>query len=211
MKLANIVLAGSLSPSMFDKYFFIKHEIIMEEEMIGKPVFDPLGLTNVITKNYTVVITNGQILIENSNDTDFQIEEVALKILKATTNESIFIIAMGFNYHRFFSIEGTTMEEITRKSFYNEKVPILTDHFSASDSSFGIYASTNFRDARMKLEVKPFLTHQVGQTLLSEPSMGFLFNFHFEINNNWQLLEKALTDFNDYTEKSNEIFSTFKY
>jgi hypothetical protein len=204
----NIVLAGAFGLPIFDKYFFIKNNIIKEEEMLVGTIFDAIGAIQVVCKKFNIVIASNQFIITGTNEDDSDtINDVISKIVSASSG-SIKINAMGMNFHWHLGDKNQALEKTSRDYFYNDKINLMANFFKSSDSMFGFYASTNFKDARLKLDVKPAIVNKI-QEGVKENYILFAFNFHFDVKDNTQAL-KNISEYSSYKEESRKIILTYK-
>ena len=208
LKIKNIVLIGAFNPSMFDKYFFIKNNIVKEEDILPTSVFNQPGACQLITEKFHFFITTNQVvltdLLPGKNDIGINQTLLSISQIGAFAN----VTASGINFHFFMEKDEKSIEELSREYFFNERLRI-NEFFKSDDSMFGTYLSTNFKDSRLKLDVKP-------NTVVPNPVeierlvIAFIFNFHFEVNNKLDILYKSLNEYNEYEEYSNKIISTYK-
>ncbi|MFA6090001.1 MAG: hypothetical protein WC755_09165, partial [Candidatus Woesearchaeota archaeon] len=90
----------------------------------------------------------------------------------------------------------------------NDKVEIFSKHFDNSDAVFGVYASKNFKNSRLKLDVKPSKVQELNNLQIArkdtEPKqvINFIFNFHFDIKNNE--ITEIVSHIENYKEYINE-------
>lgn len=209
----NIVLIGnfqSLIPS-FDKYFFIKNNIVAENEILPNSIFDTIGGVQLISNKFYIIITGNQIAVtatkpENNDD---KINSVLSAIIKAAN--IINIEALGINFHIFIVDNSVTMEELSKKYFFNEKIDVFSKYFNTPDTRYGAYASINFKDARLKLDIKPSVILSNADQKKQE-GINFAFNFHFDIKSKIDNSEviKYLGDYNLYEDETGKVISLYK-
>jgi len=208
----NIVLVGLFNVQQLDKYFFIKNEIVKDEDILKGSIFDSIGgVTQLVCENFNVLISAQQIIITDSKpeNNDNGIADIISKILKSATD--IKITALGINFHWFLSDEKISLEEFSRRLFYNDKVELFNKCFISKDYMFGAYASTNFKNSRLKLDVKPTITHNSLDNSVYNV-IDFSFNFHFDNKNKFDNVEilNYLSEFDSYKSESEKIISIYK-
>jgi len=211
LKIKNIVLVGVFNPNLFDKYFFIKNEIIKEDEILAGSIFGVIGGMQLICSRFHIVISINQIIISSvlpENDDD-DISNIILSIIK--TGEIVNVTALGMNFHWFLEDGTKSLEETSKEHFYNDKIEIFSKFFKSDDAMFGAYASADFKDSRLKLDIKPNRLHDNNKKVIQN-AIAFAFNFHFDIKNSSDNTEltKLLTDYSAYREESNRIISLYK-
>ena len=212
LKIKNIVLVGLFNPNVFDKYFFIKNGIIKEEEILAGSIFGVIGGMQLICSRFHIVISINQIIISSAmpgNDDNDVISNIILSIVK--TGEIANVTALGMNFHWFLEDETKSLEETSKGFFYNDKIEIFSKYFTTADSMFGAYASTNFKDSRLKLDIKPNKLHDNNKKVIQNV-LVFAFNFHFDIKNSNDNAEltKFIVDYSAYREESKRIISMYK-
>lgn len=207
-RIKNIVLVGKFNPASFDKYFFIKNEILKEEEILTGSIFGALGGMQLVSNKYNIIISINQIIISATNPEkdDDEIEATIISLIKGA--KKVNVVALGMNFHWHIEDSEKSMEIISKEFFYNDKLDLFTKFFNSEDALFGAYASINYMDSRLKLDIKP---NNIIDNASKKNVMNFAFNFHFDIVNrddNSELI-KYLSDYNAYKEKSEEIISIF--
>ncbi len=207
LKVRNIVLVGVFSPQQFDKYFFIKNNILNEEEIIAGSSFGGLGV-QVITEKFNIVIGLGQIIFTSVNPEDSQIlYNVASLLVKSST---IHCSAMGLNLHWYMS-GFESPANTSQKLFYSKEIALYSNFFKQDDANFGAYASKDFKDARLKLDIKPKTIEDVLNSKV-ENIISFEFNFHFDVKNqssNDELLN-YLSAYSEYEKEGNNVMSIYQ-
>lgn len=213
----NIVLAGVFNPAIFDKYYFIKNNVVGEDEILSSSVFDPSNTIQLISNKFSVVVIFNQIIITDSDGSSSdEIYTIAMKIIETMKNPAAIaggvvqsmLNAIGINFSWFLKDADEPLSKTTKKHFYNNDLELYRKYFNSDDSAFGIYASSNYQDSRLKLEIKPTLSleHRTGS--IAE-TIGFIFNYHFDINNNYQQAINVLENYETYKLHTEEIISNY--
>ncbi len=203
LKVRNIVLVGSFNPSTFDKYFFIKNRILQEEEILPNSLFESIGV-NLLSAKFQITITFNQFIINSFED---KIIEILVSIIKAANISKV--TALGFNFNWFLTGEGKSIEQISKNYFYSDKINLFSKYFDTADAMFGVYASKNIKDARLKLDIKPSVFQEINNPD-SQNIIHIVFNFHFDIKNkDGSELLKYLNDYDYYTEENKKIVSLY--
>lgn len=207
LSIKNLVIVGFFDIVIFDKYFFIKNKIFTEEEILPVSKFDT-NSSQVSTENIDIFINANQILItfkklEVADNT--QLKEIAVLIIREGKLSKI--NAFGFNFHYIFDNVGS-LELLSKQMFYNNKVPLFSKFFTSDDSVFGIYASTNFKNGRLKLEGRPARLLDASQQ--PKDIIVFIFNYHFD-NTNKSNVEviTAISEFDEYESHSQQVISIY--
>jgi len=208
LKIRNIVLVGLFNLNDFDKYFFIKNEILAEGDFQNNYIYQPPNIIQINTKTIQVVILPTQFIATSLNPLEVtdNIATIVRLILKNSKTSSI--SGLGINFQWFFSDEKKSMHEIS-KQFINPADSVQNSEFNTQDSHFGLYMSKNFKDARLKLDIKPSIISEKSNKI---EAIQFAFNFHFEINStNVEDIDKFLSDYADYYQKASNIMSFYNY
>src|SRR3990172_6344791 len=122
----NLVLVGLFTPNTFDKYFFIKNNIVTEEEILPISIFDPVGgYIELVTNKFNILIGLQQIIVTASKpeNNDDGIDRILLLITKLGNVKNV--SALGVNFHWFLSDNIISFEELSKKYFYNEKIELF--------------------------------------------------------------------------------------
>lgn len=213
LKLCNIVLIGAFNPLDFDRYFFIKNEIINGEEIDGQPLFLP-ELVQLIIPNFQIIINHQQIIIneiKSNNDSD-EIAKILIKIVESSS--TVIITGSGLNFNWFISEsnEGKTVAELSKELCFNNNNKIQTSFFNDGDAKFGFYSSMDMMNTRLKLDAKPINYREIGK-LEEGIALKFEFNFHKdykERDKSKTELVELLQKYADYKNKAKEIIEVLK-
>jgi hypothetical protein len=207
----NIVLVGQFSPTIFDKFFFIKNEIFKEEDIKPNSIFANPSTIQVITNRFQIVIAINQIVISAVEPKkENELHNIASSLVQCGNIKTT--TAMGINFHWFLSDPSKSLEEYSREIFFDNKYELYTKYFNKSDALFGIYASVDFRDSRLKLDVKPVKSQLIQLANLNMPdSVNFIFNFHFDIKQKEDFTEllNYLMDYDIYLKESERMISLY--
>ena len=210
LKIKNIVLAGIFNPTIFDKYFFIKNGLIKDEEILSNSVFGVLGNVQLVTNKINFSINANQIVVTDlmPNENINEIEVLIAAFIKAAN--LINITGLGINFNWFLDDKAKTIPQLTREYFYSDDITLFSKYFNTEDASFGVYASRNFGNSRLKLDVKPSLVQELNNPIL-QSVIHLSFNFHFDIknkDNNSEVLE-YLKDYGMYKKESENIMLNY--
>jgi len=212
LKGRNIVLAGAFNTPSFDKYFFIKNNIIRESDLTPNSFRTDLNISQIVAKSFNILITPPQIVINLINETDAgKLEDIASKIIEA--GDIIQLNAIGFNFNWNFVDSVKNVTELSKEYFYNDKIQTLNSYFNKPDSKYGFYASTNFENARLKLDVKPTSNTRISSTGVEKSeTIQFLFNFHFDMPKESKAIEAInyIKEYGKYKNHSSEIMDKYK-
>lgn len=206
----NIVLVGSFNVNTFDKYFFIKNQIVNESEILAGSIFDPIGgVIQLVSNNFNVVISTQQVIISATKLENDGIEKIMFQIIQS--GNIVTSTALGINFHWFLSDDSIPLAELSRKLFFNDKVEVFNKFFNTADSMYGAYSSTNFKNARLKLDVKPnVISNPINKS--TQSVINFTFNFHFDVQNKSDVNEVLgyLNEYDLYRIESEKIMSIYK-
>lgn len=207
LKIRNIVLIGSFNPIAYDRYFFVKNEIVTDEQITEKCVFLP-QMVQLVTPRIHLVINPLQLVL-NSVSSEDKTDELAAVLLRfMATAKDVIVTGSGMNF-KWFLTQGTGAElsEFSRALCFNPSNKIQTTFFDEDDATFGFYSSKNVLECRLKLDVKPirFKTHEIDE---EESALQFEFNFHKdykEPGNEKKILENILTHYLEYWIESEKM------
>lgn len=210
IKIRNIVIVGIFDTNFFDKFFFFKNKFVSEEEILDNSSFNNLGLVNLVTPKFQILIQINQIVITSNepNNDNIKLDEISSKLIRDANLTNI--TAFGINFHWFLIDESLDLKDLSKSFFYSPNIKILSNFNDSEDSMYGVYASKNVLNARLKLDIKPNILQD--NTLNKLDTIGFAFNFHFDIsekNANSEVLEK-IKDYNYYKEESSRMISIYK-
>jgi len=212
LKIRNIVLVGAFDTLGFDKYFFIKNEIVRDEQITDKSVFLP-QLVQLVTPTVHVVINPAQFVI-NAINTEDKSDEIAQMLWKTLNSAKNYMLSgSGINFNWFVgdgSEEGHA--QFSRKLCFNPNNAIQKNFFDEKDATFGFYSSKNVSNCRLKLDVKP-IRYKTNDMVDEKSVLQFEFNFHRDYREpeaDKKNLEEILKDYNKYRAESERIMSTIK-
>jgi hypothetical protein len=202
----NIVVIGNFLPQKFDKYFFLKNNIFQEEDILEDSIF----LTEfcmVQTPKMTIQITSQQLIVVDVDP--IAVNDISILIKKVISYSHSSITASGVNFH-FYISDNDTSQNLSKKYFYFEN-NLLNKFFLEEDKiGYGYYISKNFKDTRLKLDIKPASSIDI-QKNSNQKIIQFHFNFHKDYEENSVELFFAMVDkYNSYLEESKNIISIYE-
>lgn len=210
LKMRNIVLVASHKPMDFDRYSLIKGGIVADEDILPQSNFSDQSV-NLLTQNFQLVIFPNQIILAANNpESNFSLKDVFEKLLTISKTDPT---GLGINFHWHFSEENKPLSILTKELFYDERIPILSKYFSNNDASFGLYASTDYRESRLKLDIKPIsIPHFEDSNLVYKEVVNFQYNFHFDIYDDLTRgsIAKWIKDYEHFQNLSREITFIYK-
>lgn len=205
--LQSFVIVGAYNPRNFDKHFFIKNEVIQENEMNDGTIFDAIGAIQVLSENISIIVTMNQIAVtafndENGNARFFKIVQSILDVTDLTS-----VRAVGSNFHWGCFDSSITLNALSKKLFFNQTNGVLNRFFNQADTLYGYYTSTNYLDSRLKLEIKP---QNANPENLNTEHLLYIFNYHHEIKTNERKSDvlKQWQDFDKYFVHSYEVMQS---
>lgn len=211
LNLRNIVLVGLFDPAAFDKYSFIKNSILKEEEILPDSFLGNPGGVQLSTGKYQLLITFNQIVLNAKDPGDnTRIHELFSKIMNFEGIRNL--VAMGINFNWHLTDDSKNIHELSKDLFYNDKVKIFGTYFGNSDARFGAYASANYKDSRLKLDIKPANIRLIDGKIVNIDIINIQFNFHFDIKKGEGKAEilKWLSEYEAYQNYSKEISSNYQ-
>lgn len=203
---SNILIRGIFTPSKFDKLFFIKSELIKEDEFLDECVFTT-DVSKIITESLIITIRFNHVLVANRKDfrSDF-IKDLIFRIIKDDSSECN---ASGINF-KWFVFNDEELEQHTKKVFFPTKSNVINKHFDSDNSAYGYYASKDFKGSRMRMDIKPSVVKNIKDDS-EEKILVFEFNFHlkFQQDNNTELIER-LGNYRLYLDEAEEIVEGYE-
>ena len=209
LHIRNIVLVGMFNPLLYDKYFFIKNDLLKEEEISEKSVFGNVFGGQLNSNKFQVIFSLNQIIITSFSPEvkDEIISNFIIKFIKAAYLYNS-INAFGYNLHWYLEENIDSLEETSKHYFYRDDIDLLRNFFNNNDAMFGVYASTNIKDSRLKLDIKPTKIKDIDNNIQNK--FNFIFNFHFDLmNKDEEEREKFLSEYKLYFEESEKIMLFF--
>ena len=193
-----VIVADFFNPSAFSQYWFIKEEILKEEDIQKESLFVP-GITHVQTDKFNMLVVPDKIQItikSNNEETHNTIYKLLTLIVQGQQN--IPYKALGINFC-WELIPQDSISIYSKNLFYKENMP-LYDKFKEDNACFGVYMSQNYKNARMKLDIKPII-------LNDDKCMICNFNFHHDISEANDIINN-LQFRKEYLNKSTEIINS---
>jgi len=178
-------------------------------KLLNGSLFD-FQISQLITEKFNIVINFNQIIITATKPeiSENKIAEVISLLINAANLQNI--IAVGFNFHWYLKEESKSLEVLSKELFYSSSIDLFSSFFSDENSMFGVYASTDFKNSHLKLDVKPNKFQEINNPV-QHNIINFAYNFHFDIKdkNDNALILTYLQEYILYKKRSEEI--TTKY
>ena len=176
----NIVLVScNINTSLFSQYWFIKKEIIKEDEFLPDSMFIP-GLSNVSTNDFQITILPDKIQFALKSDSleegERCVREKFNKFIDAMENVSINAIGLNF----LWRVEDTaiSINQFGKELFCKDNA--IGNYFSEDNARYGAYYSKNCDElTRLKLDIKPIHSMENGNMLEYQLAS---FNYHSDVN-----------------------------
>ncbi|AKK73664.1 hypothetical protein OK18_14580 [Chryseobacterium gallinarum] len=186
----NIIMIGDFKPSNYDKLFFIKNEILKEDEILESSIFLP-NSSYIETNEYIIDIIDFRIAITFKNN-DLTIKQ--LNIDKFIND--IYVKKYGFNFKWALFIDDIITE--SKKLFYFKENK-LNNFFDDTTAAYGYYVSSDYENSRLRLEVNPIeLFSKIGEK--SKNALQFDFNFHFKDDDSFSQSIEKFESFEEYAK-----------
>ncbi|QOW09922.1 hypothetical protein Q73A0000_05875 [Kaistella flava (ex Peng et al. 2021)] len=190
----NIVVAGEFKPSAYDKLYFIKNEILEEEDFLEDSIFLPDN-SIVSTENFNIDIKFNRIII--SFKKKLNSEELKLDSFLSHLSATLF----GFNFKWLLIVDDFL--EFSKANFFFEQNK-LNHFFPESESSYGYSISSTFENSKVRLRINPIELVAKDGTNTKE-ALEFNFNYHF-----WDNYKETIQQFEKFESHSNKILSAYE-
>lgn len=201
---SSIVLLGNFKPVIFDKLFFIKNELISEENFLESSIFTP-NFSRIETADLILLIESNKIVLVSRSNNSELLKLISTKIIN---EQSSSLNIIGFNFKWFVFIDE--IHEYTKSKFYSPTNNSLNNNFDGDKTAYGYYMSKDFKNSRMKLDIKPNILKQINSSK-EQNILSFDFNFHIEgTNNDVSLFKESLGDYKSYVDKAEKIISEYE-
>jgi hypothetical protein len=203
----NFVIVGEFIPSKFDKYYFLKNDIFEESDILDSSVFST-EFCQLSTNKFSLLILPNQLVLTELVPENTEV--LSNTIEKISFTSDFVASAMGYNVHYYMYDDN--IKELARKYFYNENISLAKNFFDTEDANFGYYASKNFKDSRLKLDIKPnILKHHNDNR--EENILIFAFNFHRDLNiaDYKNVISNSLKELESYGVEIKKIMSVYEY
>lgn len=176
-----VIVTQDVSTTMFNQYWFIHNGIFSPEEILADSIFVP-GLTNLSTQECNLIITPNQFQFNVKSDDSTTsckcITERLMRIVEKVSGAGIQMKAIGLNFIWKIFEENIGIPQFSKRLFYLPSSN-LHQEFDVGNARFGTYASKDFLQSRLKLDIKPVISD--GRT--GDPNEFILasFNFHRDL------------------------------
>jgi hypothetical protein len=201
----NIVILGNFRPVKFDKLFFIKNNLLREEDFLENSIF-MTEFSLIETKDFTLNISQQQIVINTKNPNENNnIQNIAAEIIKI---KDIQINAVGYNLKWFMFLKNE-LNNFTKDLFYSSNNNVINKYFSSEDTVYGYYVSKNYKYSRLKLDVKPILVQKI-DTNEKRKVLNFDFNFHIDNKYTNDELSELVLEYETFINEANKIVNEYE-
>lgn len=197
-----VVINNGLDLSNLNSYWLVKNEILNEEDLIGNHIFTN-NFIQINLNKYSFTLNNNSIILTISNnyseqDYDEGVDKLILllKNLKNTLN-----LSCGINFNWVLDgLKDGEYFELSKKLFFVNNNALYQD-FEEGNPCFGAYMSKDFKDARLKLDIKPVHANQGN---INAGTLHFNFNFHRDLldSSSFDELNDYLKNWRDYKTES---------
>jgi len=201
----NIVAVGTFIPSKFDKFFFIKNNVFKENELEDS-IFSE-HFIQIRTDTVIILISSSNLSITSKDLEDPKHADFVLE--KIIENSDIHCTAIGINFDYFMYMGNNKLEEVSKKYFY-QKNTLVDSFFNVEDAAFGFYVSKDFKQARLKLDIKPQLVYDTFESK-QKNVLSFEFNFHSDLEEETSAdkILSIIKDAPDYFEETKNIMNIY--
>ena len=169
-----VVVANQFNVSIFNLLWFIKNEVLREEDVIAtESIFLPVTVQiGTVSCHLFIVPERLQITLKNPEQDRTPVAALSKMISKLPETP---YVALGMNVIWQLSFDdGNELGEFTRRNFVVPRHRLFS-HFSDANARFGTYLSKNFDIFRLKLDIKP-VTADGGTTKTEKLLLNFNFN-----------------------------------
>ena len=179
-----VIVAEFFNPSVFNQYWFIKEGILKEEDIQTESLFVP-GITHIQSNKFNMLIVPEKIQITLKCDDEEEVYNIISIILTKVTQYQTEIPykALGINF--CWKLEPNDSVSIYSRNVFCNKEIELYKAFNEENARFGAYMSQNYKNARLKLDIKPIL-------LINKECMICNFNFHHDVSNANDIINNQL-------------------
>ena len=175
---ANIVIvAKQFNPSIIDRHWLVKNEILTEADFKEGCVFIPV-LSQVRTQQFDLIVLPEQLQFSPASDLTKPAEVVSHKLGQIIDKlpETPYSAA-GINFMWQLSPPEGDTRIVCRNLFFRHGSR-LYDLFDRDDAQFGAYLSKDEMGCRLKLDIKPIIVDK-GEG--KAQALNIAFNFHRDL------------------------------
>lgn len=191
-----VVLAQSFNPTIFNRHWLVINNFVDESEIEPTSIFVQ-NVAQVVTKKFNLLVLPEQLQFNAGNESTNFIEEINTTLLPIIAKlREIPYKAVGLNLNWFIKDDKKSIQTLTSEMFFNEQSKLFKD-FASKDTKYGAYLSKNFKNTRLKLDIKP-VNFNTRDSIDSQPIEYILCNFNFHL------------DLSNQDTAANEIIETIK-
>ena len=203
-----VVVANQFNVSIFNLLWFIKNEIVREEDVIAaESIFIPVAVQIGTANSHLLIVPERlQMTLKRPEQDQAPVEAVSKMIQKLPETP---YIGLGMNviWHLSFD-DGNELGEFTRRNF---TIPgqRLFSHFSDANARFGAYLSKNFDAFRLNLDVKPVIVDR-GASKAEKLQLNFNFNLDIaDCQDKAAFMRENLSKWSEIFSESKDIVHLF--
>lgn len=202
-----VIINNGLDLNNLNSYWLVNSGIINEDDLSNNNTFS----SNIIQLNfitYEIILNRNSIILRVSKFAKDNINEGIEKLEKLLENlKNVIFLSCGINYN--WIINGLKNDEflaLSKKKFFVNDNP-LYERFNYSDACFGAYMSKDFKESRLKLDIKPVLSQDISD--FTNGALHFNFNFHKDLKETYygKELQSYVEDWESYLKESEEIIN----
>lgn len=197
-----VIIAHNFNPSIFNRYWLVINKLIDDEDILQNSIFTPT-ITQVISKDFQLLVTLDQLQFACNPKSNFQDSLIKTLIPTVKKLQEIPYKAIGLNFTWFVSDPDKTINQLGREFFFIPNSNIFK-LFDSDNSRYGSYMSKDFKNSRLKLDIKPINAIELGVSIQPKEYIQFTFNFHVDFKNETRIeqLIECLTNWNEYLNES---------
>jgi len=204
-----VITARQFNPSVMSQLWLVRQGLIAEDQMLPNFVFTDL-FVQVRTEKFALLVVPEQFQffpqVEKSEEQEL-IQQKVGRIVRNLPHTPFKAVGLNFTWHVTPQSEEVAMPQLSRRLFFQNKNP-LYEFFNEENAMFGAYLSKDFRECRLKLDIKPQLSIETPVQILQ-----LAFNFHVDLRQNEELvtqIETILSRWNDASTEAERIVQALR-
>lgn len=204
-----VVVAQQFNPSVFSQLWLVKNHILEEGDFRDGCLFSD-DVAKIESRQFGLLVVPPQLqfrpTLSDEGESDI-VAGVVGRIVRTIPHTPYKAIGLNFVWH-VWSDDGD-MHQLSRSLFFASNSSLLSDFADAKDVMFGGYASRDFGECRLRLDMKPIFNQVNG-----EPEGRMQFSFNFQVDHldspdveAVSVMERHLQSWCELREESNRIVS----
>lgn len=214
---AIVIRANVFNPSIFTTHWLINKVGCSEDDLsqteIPAASFTSPEVTQIFGKYFRLTVQPSGLqltpLIGNKDvDEQVKLAQLARKIVELLPEVPYSAVGCNTDWVH----QSDDIKTLSRRLFFNSQSSLFNE-FNTDDARFGAYMSRDFKDARLKLTVKPSIVELnplLGGEMKRNHVIHFNFNFHKDVTSgpdSLKSIHEALDNAPAYIEESKRLLS----